>query len=189
MMNRAFLPLVAAIAICATASSALAQIMLPVIFPLGRSQPAPPSPQQPGAPIMLGSPAELQYDLFAKAGRDTVYFPATGAGIDANAAATLTAQARWLLANPFVSIRLEGHGGADDSRDYALAIGDKRANAVRDFLMLQGIDPSRISVLSWGKERPGTVTIGTSVVAAGPRVVTVVVPGAPSIPPPIPPAQ
>ena len=106
--------------------------------------------------------------------------------MDANAAATLAAQARWLLANPWASIRLEGHGGPDDSRDYALAIGDKRANAVRDYLMLQGVDPGRISVISWGKERPGTIRIGTSVVAAGPRVVTVVLPPAAPFAPPVP---
>jgi peptidoglycan-associated lipoprotein len=109
-----------------------------------------------------------------KAGGDTVYFPAHGATLDANATASLTAQARWLLANPFVRVRLEGHGGANDSRDYALAIGDRRANAVRDFLISQGVAPPRISTSSWGKERPGTVRIGTSTVATGPRVVTTV---------------
>jgi peptidoglycan-associated lipoprotein len=121
-------------------------------------------------PPVLGTPAALQSDLIVKAGTDTVYFPARGATLDANATATLAAQARWLLANPYMNVRLEGHGGADDSRDYALAIGDKRASAVRDFLILQGIAPNRISVISWGKERPGTMRIGTSVVATGPRV-------------------
>jgi peptidoglycan-associated lipoprotein len=181
-MNRAFSLLAAALA--ATSTAAVAQIRLPVIFTLGRSQPAPPPPGMP--PAQFGTPQAVQSDLIVKAGTDTVYFPARGAALDANARATLSAQARWLLANPFVNVRLEGHGGADDSRDYALAIGDKRANAVRDFLILQGIAPSRISVISWGKERPGTMRIGTSVVATGPRVVTVVVPAAPPFAPPIP---
>jgi peptidoglycan-associated lipoprotein len=114
----------------------------------------------------------MQADLVVKAGSDTVYFAQHSANLDANALATLSAQARWLLANPFANIRLEGHGGLMDSRDYALAIGEKRAAAVRDFLMLQGVAPTRIQLISWGKERPGSVRIGTSVVAAGPRVVT-----------------
>jgi peptidoglycan-associated lipoprotein len=183
-MNRR-LSLIAAVVVAATSTSAVAQIRLPVIFPLGRSQPAPPPPGMP--PAVMGTPAALQSDLIVKAGTDTVYFSARGATLDANATATLAAQARWLLANPYMNVRLEGHGGADDSRDYALAIGDKRASAVRDFLILQGIAPNRISVISWGKERPGTMRIGTSVVATGPRVQTIVVPApAPFAPPPVP---
>jgi peptidoglycan-associated lipoprotein len=183
-MNRT-VPILAAILLGGISTSAIAQLRLPVIFPLGRSQPAPPPPGM--APPVFNTPEALQSDLIVKAGTDTIYFPARGAALDANATTTLAAQARWLLANPYLNVRLEGHGGAEDSRDYALAIGDKRANAVRDFLILQGIAPNRISVISWGKERPGTMRIGTSVVATGPRVVTVVVPAPPPFaPPPVP---
>lgn len=132
-------------------------------------------PPPPQAALMAPmTPGALQADLVVKTGSDTVYFSSRGHAIDANAVARLTAQARWLLANPFVNIRLEGHGGERDTRDYALAIGDRRANAVRDFLILQGVPPHRITVLSWGKERPGSVRVGPSLVAAGPRVKTVI---------------
>jgi peptidoglycan-associated lipoprotein len=136
--------------------------------PLGKSQPDPayPGPATPGPPA--------QGALLAAAGSDTVFFSQRGWALDANATTALTAQARWLVANPFVTVRLEGHGDAHDSRDYALAIGDRRANAVRDFLVLQGVAPHRISVISWGKERPGRVRVGPSVVTVGPRVVTIV---------------
>lgn len=157
------------IAIAGMAAGADAQLRLPrlpVIVPLGQARPA--APGVPAAPI------SLQSDLVAKAGSDTVYFSPRGYTVDANAIATLTAQARWLLANPFLRVRLEGHGDARDTRDYALGIGDRRANAVRDFLIMQGVAPERITVISWGKERPGTVQIGPSVVGAGPRVVTIV---------------
>jgi len=168
--------ILAAVALATAASAANAQFRLPVIFPLHRSdapaQQAPPVANAPG-PVAQGS-------LVAAAGTDTVYFSANGATLDANAAATIAAQARWLLANPFVTVRLEGHGGPNDSRDYALAIGDRRANAVRDFLVLQGVAPQRIVVMSWGKERPGKVLIGQTLVAAGPRVVTIVVPPVPA---------
>lgn len=166
--------LLAAIAIAsvAAASAADAQIRfprLPVIIPLGGDgQPPPPGAAAPGMPGVS------QGHFVASAGSDTVYFSARGATLNSNAIATLTAQARWLLANPFVSVRLEGHGDARDTRDYAIAIGDKRANEVRDFLVMQGVLPHRITVLSWGKERPGTVRVGPSVVAAGPRVTTVI---------------
>ena len=178
-MNR---KLLLASALVLGASAANAQInfpRLPVIVPLGRSQPPPPGTVPPAA---MGSPSALQADLVVKSGSDTVYFPPRGAALAPNATATLTAQARWLLANPFVTIRLEGHGDSNDSRDYALAIGEKRASAVRDYLVLQGIAPQRISLLSWGKERPGSVRVGTTFVAAGPRVVTKVV----SLQPPMP---
>lgn len=172
MMRRKF-STAAAIALACTATATAAQWRLPrlpVIVPLEGGQAGPP----PGAPAVAPTPGALQADLVVKAGSDTVYFSPRGYALDANATATLTAQARWLLANPFVNIRLEGHGDERDTRDYALAIGDRRANAVRDFLVLQGVAPSRITVMSWGKERPGSVRVGPTVVAAGPRVRTVV---------------
>ena len=172
--------------LAAVAGTAEAQIRLPVIFPLHgpRAQPPGPPAAAPGVPL---TPGALQADLVVKSGSDTVYFSPRGTALDANGIATLTAQARWLLANPFVTIRVEGHGGADDTRDYALAIGDKRANSVRDFLVMQGVAPQRISVLSWGKERPGTMRVGTSVVATGPRATTVVTSSVPAfLPPPTP---
>ena len=181
--------LASALLLAAAATAANAQIgfpRLPVIVPLGRSQ-APPPGAPPGVIPAPVSPSALQADLVVKAGSDTVYFPARTATLQANSTATLAAQARWLLANPIVSIRLEGHGDSNDSRDYALAIGEKRANAVRDYLVLQGIAPQRISTLSWGKEHPGSVRIGSTFVAAGPRVVTKVVyvqPPMPQLPPP-----
>ena len=165
--------IVAALAIASLATAASAQVRLPrlpVILPIGGSEQQPPPP--PGVPGQLPTPGALQADLVVKAGTDTVYFSRGGSALDANAVAALRAQAAWLLANPFVNIRLEGHGDARDSRDFAIAIGDKRANEVRDFLMLQGVAPHRITVTSWGKERPGSMRIGTSTVAAGPRVVT-----------------
>jgi peptidoglycan-associated lipoprotein len=135
------------------------------------AQPFPPPPP-PAMPAM--TPGALQADLVVKAGSDTVYFSPRGYALDANAIATLTAQARWLVANPFVNIRLEGHGGERDTRDYAIALGDRRANAVRDFLVLQGVAPHRIIVFSWGKERPGSMRVGPTTVSVGPRVRTVI---------------
>lgn len=124
-------------------------------------------------PVVL-SPAQLQADLKAKAGTDTVYFSGTAANLDAGSITTLNYEVQWLLANPTVTVRLEGHGAPQDTRNFALAIGEKRAGAVRDYLVLHGIAADRLTVTSWGKERPGTVRNGATTVLVGPRVVTVV---------------
>lgn len=173
-MTSRFQTLLFTVALGALAGTAHAQIpfpKLPVLIPLGRDQPPPPPPPgMPGAPL----PPNLQADLAAKAGSDTVYFSRRGYTLDRNAMTTLAAQAQWLIANPFVSVRLEGHGDQTDTRDYAIAIGERRSNAVRDFLVLHGVAPQRITVTSWGKERPGSMRVGPTLVTVGPRVTTVI---------------
>jgi peptidoglycan-associated lipoprotein len=125
-------------------------------------------------PAPMLNPAALQVDLRAKAGSDTVFFSAQGYGLDASAIAMLRAQAAWLRGNPAIMIRLDGHADHSDTRDYAFGIAERRAAGVRDFLITQGVTPDRMSIASWGKERPGTIRVGTSTVGVGPRVVTTV---------------
>lgn len=96
----------------------------------------------------------LQADLVARTGADSIYFAGNGHGITAAGQASLIAQARWLLANPAVRARIEGHADDRTPRDQALAIGERRANAVRDFLVLQGVPAAQLAITSWGKERP-----------------------------------
>lgn len=134
---------------------------------LAAAQPAPPPP-------MFLNPAALQADLRARAGSDTVFFPVQGFGLDSAAIRVLTAQAAWLRANPAIMVRLDGHADQSDTRDYAFAIAERRAAAVRDFLVTLGVAPDRLSIASWGRERPGTVRIGPRVVGVGPRVVTTI---------------
>lgn len=113
-----------------------------------------------GAQVPRGPPPPpptieaLQADLVAKSGSDTVYFAGGGHGISAASQATLIALARWLRANPAVRARIEGHADDRAPRDHALAIGERRANAVRDFLVLQGVPAAQLAITSWGKERP-----------------------------------
>ena len=134
---------------------------------LAAAQRLPPPP-----PIL--NPAALQADLRMKSGSDTIYFSAHGYGLDASALRVLTAQAAWLRANPAILVRLDGHADQNDTRDYAFAIAERRAAAVRDFLITQGVAPDRLSLASWGKERPGVMRIGTATVGVGPRVVTTI---------------
>ena len=115
----------------------------------------------------------IQADMVAKSGSDTVFFAGSGYGIDAAARATLTAQARWLLANPGVHARIEGHADERTPRDYALAVGERRANAVRDYLVLQGIPAAQLTTISWGKERPAVGGTSEMALALNRRVSTV----------------
>ena len=108
-------------------------------------------------PIVPSTPVEqpaLQMDLVLKAGSDRVFFSGNDYGLDVAARASLAAQARWLLANPAMSAVIEGHSDQRDSRDHAIAIGERRATAVRDYLVSLGVPTYRLSIASWGKERP-----------------------------------
>lgn len=116
-----------------------------------------PPPIAPVAPAPDGDFVEippLQVDLVMKAGSDRIYFAGQEYGLNVASRATLAAQARWLLANPMVRAVIEGHSDQRDTRDHALAVGERRAIAVRDFLVSQGVPPFRLVVTSWGKERP-----------------------------------
>lgn len=119
-------------------------------------------------------PVNPQVAMVAQTGSDTVYFTRRSITVDPASTRVLAAEARWLIANPTMTARIEGHADPQDTRSYAVAIGEERAAAVRDHLVLQGVAPDRLKVVSWGKERPGTVQLGATAVAVGARVVTVV---------------
>jgi peptidoglycan-associated lipoprotein len=137
------------------------------VWPLRRYGSAPAR----GAAVVPGNP---QASLVAATGGDTIYFTRRGITLNPNVFPTLLAQARWLIANPTMTARIEGYSDQQDTRSYAVAIGEERAAAVRDFLVLHGVAPDRLKVVSWGKEHPGTVPQGATAGAVGARVVTVV---------------
>jgi peptidoglycan-associated lipoprotein len=117
----------------------------------------------PAPPVLQGIDA-ARADFLAKSGADTVYFGADSSVLGAPARATLAAQAQWIRMHPEVVVRIEGHGEPNDTRDHALAMGARRAQEVRDYMVLLGVPAQQISVTSLGKERPGA-----------PRAVTVLV--------------
>ncbi len=85
---------------------------------------------------------------------DTVfYFEFDQSILSSEARAALTVHAEMLRSSP-KSVRLEGHADERGSREYNMALGERRANAVRDFLVLQGVDASYIETVSYGEERP-----------------------------------
>ena len=85
---------------------------------------------------------------------NTVYFGYDSSALSGNAQGTLLRQAGFLNANPSLTITIEGHCDERGTREYNLALGERRASAARDFLLAQGVDQARIKVISYGKERP-----------------------------------
>ena len=109
---------------------------------------------------------------------DRVFFDTDSAAIDAVAHDTLTRQAAWLAANPAVTVTIEGHADERGTRDYNLALGARRAQSARDFLLTQGVPASRLRTVSYGKERPVALGSDAGSWAQNRRAVTVVA-GAP----------
>jgi peptidoglycan-associated lipoprotein len=85
---------------------------------------------------------------------DRVFFATNESVLTTAARETLRKQATWLRKNSKITIVLEGHADERGTREYNLALGERRANAAKDYLMTYGISSDRISVLSYGKERP-----------------------------------
>jgi len=141
----------------------------------------PPAEQAPPGETVAPGDVELvelpaaQADLVAKAGSDTVYFGTDEYVLDQAAQATLAAQARWLIANPNVRASIEGHCDERGTREYNMALGERRANATRDFLVAQGVPAARLLVTSWGKERPVAPGSNEEAWAQNRRAVTVLV--------------
>ena len=131
----------------------------------GPSQPSQPS--QPGAPTgpvnpgtLPGAAAPGSVGDFRQNIGDRVYFDLDSYSVRADAQPRLDAQAQWLNRYPNVRVRIEGNADERGTREYNLALGARRANAVRDFLVSRGVSSSRINTVSYGKERP--IDPGTS---------------------------
>ena len=90
----------------------------------------------------------------AKGVPDRVFFATNESILTTKSRDTLRKQAAWLRENPSVNVVVEGHCDERGTREYNLALGERRANAAKDYLMTYGISADRISVISYGKERP-----------------------------------
>ena len=93
-------------------------------------------------------------EYLAKGVPDRVFFATNESILTTKSRDTLRKQAAWLRENPSVSVVVEGHADERGTREYNLALGERRANAAKDYLMTYGISADRISVISYGKERP-----------------------------------
>ena len=85
---------------------------------------------------------------------DRVFFPTNETVLTTASRETLRKQAAWLRKNSDINVIVEGHADERGTREYNLALGERRANSAKDYLMTYGISTDRISVISYGKERP-----------------------------------
>jgi len=102
-----------------------------------------------GSSVLPGS----QEELVANVG-DRVFFALDQYTLNAEARATLQRQASWLDQYPSITVQIAGNADERGTREYNLALGDRRANATRDYLVSLGVSPSRVRTISYGKERP-----------------------------------
>jgi peptidoglycan-associated lipoprotein len=117
------------------------------------------------APAAVPVPIDvLRAQFGAEAGGTTIYFVNGSSGLGPQARTILTGQAAWLRRHPEISVRIEGHGDAGDTRDHALAVGAKRAEEARLYLLLLGVPAAQVSAMTWGKERPGAPRAVTAIV-------------------------
>ncbi len=117
-------------------------------------------------------------DFRETSGSDTVLYAYDSYDVDDTAKAILGKQAEWLARYPNVKVTIEGHTDPRGTREYNLALGDRRANATKNFLAAQGVSPSRMSTISYGKERPAADGSDEAAYAQDRRTVTVIVSGA-----------
>jgi peptidoglycan-associated lipoprotein len=128
------------------------------------SEPPPAAAPGPGGPGAFGPPAAggvsrsqygpgSQQDLAATAG-DRVFFAFDSAEISSEGQQILLRQAQWLKQYPNVTVTIAGHCDERGTREYNLALGERRANAAKNVLVAAGVAPARVSTISYGKERP-----------------------------------
>ena len=130
----------------------------------------PTMPSGPGDSVVPGSRADFARSVTS----NTVNFDLDSYDIDARARAILDSQAQWLARYPNVPVSLEGHCDERGTREYNLALGDRRANAAKNYLAARGVSASRIATISYGKERPLALGSDEASWAQNRRAVTIV---------------
>jgi len=124
---------------------------------------------QMGGSAIPGSEEDLKQNV-----GDRVFFELDRSELSQEARQTLDRQAAWLKRYPAVRVTLEGHCDERGTREYNMALGARRANAVRAYLVALGIQSARIQTVSYGAERPAVLGTGEAVWSQNRRAVTVV---------------
>ncbi len=139
--------------------------------------PPPPTATPAPAPAPTGPTVGSQQHFVDAVGQENtvVYFDTDRFNIDAEDQAKLQRQAQYFNQYSGVTFTVEGHCDERGTRDYNLALGERRANAAKNYLASIGVDPSRIDVISYGKERPAALGSTEEAWAQNRRAVTVVI--------------
>jgi peptidoglycan-associated lipoprotein len=125
-----------------------------------------------GTPAQQGLAPDSQEYLVVNVG-DRVFFDFDKSDIKSDSAETLKRQAAWMKSNPNVTVIVEGHCDERGTREYNLALGERRANSVREYLISLGVSAARIETISYGKERPAVTGSNEAAWAQNRRGVTV----------------
>ena len=165
-----------------------ALLVLAAVLLLGACAPKPPKqlPPEPGPPAQAITPAAAptlqgpapgsQAEFLATMmGRDTIHFDFDKYNIAPEAAAALQSQAQWLLRYPAKRATIEGHADERGTRDYNLALGERRATAAKNYLVSLGVDAARLTTVTYGKERPVAMGSNEEAWARNRRAVTVTI--------------
>ena len=102
----------------------------------------------------FGDISESSLEYFTETVGDTILFEVNESTLKPQTITNLQAQARWLEQNSSIPVTIEGHADEQGTREYNLALGARRATSVRNFLVSQGIPEARLSIVTYGKERP-----------------------------------
>ena len=124
--------------------------------------------------LSFGEISESSIEFFTQSIGDTVLFAVDQSTLSAEGIQLLQAQASWLNENGDNPITVEGHADEQGTREYNLALGARRATAVRNYLVSQGVNESRLSIVTYGKERPLEVCSSEKCWSKNRRSVTVV---------------
>ncbi|MEO1730360.1 MAG: peptidoglycan-associated lipoprotein Pal [Pseudomonadota bacterium] len=143
------------------------------------ARPAPPAPPSqlpeslptPTGPV-LGTQQHFQNAVGSSA---IIYFETDRFNIDSADAAALQAQAQYFLRYPALTFTVEGHADERGTREYNLALGERRANSAKNYLVSLGIAAERITTLSYGKERPVALASNAAAWAKNRRAASIVV--------------
>ena len=122
------------------------------------------------------NPTSLQY--FSQTIGDRVLFTVDTSSLTAAGRSTLDGQATWLLTNSDYLAVVEGHADEQGTREYNLALGARRANSVREYLISRGVPSNRLRTVSYGKERPTEICSEEACYAKNRRAVTIISAGA-----------
>jgi peptidoglycan-associated lipoprotein len=127
---------------------------------------------QPGGPMAAAATPGSQQDFVVNVG-DRVFFDTDSTGLSAQARATLDKQAEWLNHYSNYAFTVEGHADERGTREYNIALGARRAQTVREYLISRGVAAQRMRTISYGKERPVAVCDDISCWSQNRRAVTV----------------
>jgi peptidoglycan-associated lipoprotein len=161
----------AALALSACAKKAPPELPKPPQDTAPTPTPTPPAP----TPTPSGPRPGSQADFIASVASDRIFFDTDKSDVDDPDKATLQSQAAWLQKNPQARVTIEGHADERGTREYNLALGERRANSAKNYLASLGVDASRLTVISYGKERPDALGSDEASWAKNRRAVSVVV--------------